>query len=328
MCTAHRRRVGSTSRALVAVLATTMCAVVLGCTPQTGHTRSPTRHTSPQTEPTRTQAQETPAPGGPPTLVGVTVQAHSGQGFRAALLAAEARYGSLQVIRYFDPSLPNPWGKLERRVGKLPVAVSFKAPPSAVIAGRYDRLLTRWFAHAPRSRRTWWSYLPEPEDAIARHLYTAEDFRSAWRHLDALAAEAHNPKLTSTLALMCYTLEPQSGRNWRDYYPGDDAVDVLAWDCYNGGHRRGEYASPQRIFGQALDLSQTLGKPWAIAETGSLLLAGDTGVGRARWITSVIDYARANHAEFVTFFDADTGENYRLLDRPSQLALARGIRNH
>jgi hypothetical protein len=327
MYTAHRRRVGFSSRVSFAVLAAAISAVVLGCTPQAGHSGEHTYQTTSRGEPTNTQARDTTAPG-PPTLVGVTIQPQLGQSFGAARLAAEARYGPLQVIRYFDPSLPNPWGKLARRVGKLPVVVSFKAPPSEVIAGRYDRLLTRWFAQAPRSRRTWWSYLPEPEDAVAQHLYTAEDFRSAWRHLDALAAEAHNPKLLSTLALMCYTLEPQSGRNWQDYYPGDDAVDVLAWDCYNRGHQRGRYAPPEEIFGRALDLSRTLGKPWAIAETGSLLLAGDSGVGRARWITSVIDYARANRAEFVTFFDADTGENYRLLDRPSQLALTEGIRSH
>jgi hypothetical protein len=259
------------------------------------------------------------------TLVGVAVQPKQGQSFRAARIAADARYGPVDVIRFFDPDLPNSWPDIRRHVGDHPVVASFKAAPSEVNAGRYDRQLRDWFVHAPRSRRTWWTYLPEPEDAIETGSYTAADFRAAWRRIDGLANQARNPKLLSTLALMCYTLSVSAGRDWRDYYPGDAYVDVMGWDCYNRGHKVGVYASPDDIFGRARDLSDRLGKPWAIAETGSLLSGGDSGPGRARWITRVVDYASSHHAQFVTFFDADTGQDYRLLDRPSQLALAKGV---
>jgi len=266
-----------------------------------------------------------PAASRAPTLVGVSVQPRAGEDYRAALAATEDRYGSVDVIRYFDPDLPNSWADIESLVGDHPVVVSFKAPPSEVLRGADDDYLRSWFAQAPRDKRTWWSYLPEPEDAVDTGSYTASDFRAAWRRIDGLATQADNPRLISTLTLMCYTLSPASGRDWHDFYPGGAYVDVMGWDCYNSGYRKRNYTAPADIFGQALRLSESLGKPWAIPETGSLLVDGDSGAGRARWITDLIDYARAHHAQFLTFFDADTGRDYRLHDKASQQALVAGI---
>ena len=47
--------------------------------------------------------------------------------------------------------------------------------------------------------RTWWSFWHEPEDDIERGGFTAEQYRAAWAHLDALETAVHNKNLRSTL---------------------------------------------------------------------------------------------------------------------------------
>ena len=258
------------------------------------------------------------------TLVGVTLQSQPGLSVTAARASALQRYGPVSVIRYYDPNLPAPWPKLRATVGDRSVAVSFKSPPSQVLSGVDDERLRSWFAAAPRDRITWWTYLPEPESDVEQGDYTASEFREAWRHVDRLATEAHNDRLRSTLTLMCYTLQPASNRNWRDFYPGGAYVDVMGWDCYNFAYRRG-YATPEQVFGPALSVSDGVRKPWAIPETGSLLAPGDSGAGRARWIADLTAYAKTNGAQFITFFDAKRLSDYRLLDTASQQALKNAV---
>lgn len=315
----NRMRVALVGAALLA------CYSLVGCQPV-----DTARSQDPELTPPSSQSPASPIDGSgvgspSPTLVGVAVQPRADELYSEARAAADARYGSVDVIRFFDPSLPEPWPKLRARIGPHPVVVSFKAAPSEILEGRHDQELMNWFNQAPRGKRTWWSYMPEPEDDIEIGSYSARAFRAAWRHVYGLATEAHNPFLHSTLTLMCFTLNPDSGRDWRDYYPGGDYVDVMAWDCYNTLSAKGLYVSPDDLFGSALGLSEHLGKPWAIAETGSVMASGDTGADRARWIAHVISYAGSKHAEFVTYFDADMAGDFRLLDRPSQRALARAI---
>ena len=267
-----------------------------------------------------------PLPSVRGTLFGLAVQPASGQSYREARIAADRRYRSLDVIRYFDPNLPQGWAKIRHAVGDHPLAISFKAPPSKVVAGRYDAQMRRWFASAPRHRTTWWSYLPEPETAVEQGEYTAAQFRAAWIHLDRLATEAGNPRLKATLTLMCYTLNPAAHRSWRDYYPGGEYVDVLAWDCYNWGADRGFYAAPATFLDRPVRLSGRLGKPWALAETGSTVVPADPA-GRAGWLSQLASYALEHEAQFVTYFDVMTRYDYRLNDAASQAAWRHAVQH-
>lgn len=260
-----------------------------------------------------------------PTLAGVSVQPSGSQSYRDARIAADQRYGGVEAIRYFDPNLPNPWTKIKSDVGNHPVIHSFRASPQAINAGRHDAQLRAWFASAPTDQVNWWSYNPEPEDEIENGQYTGAQYRAAWTRLDRLAGSG-NPKLQSTLALMCYTLNPSAKRNWRDYYVGS-AVDVMSWDCYNWGHKKGIYAEPGTSYDKVVQLTRSLGKPWAIAETGSVLVGSDTGAGRAAWLKKLGKYADDNNARFVTYFDIKTKFEYRLRDRASQAAWAAVVDN-
>jgi hypothetical protein len=74
--------------------------------------------------------------------------------------------------------------------------------------------------------------------------FTAQQFRQAWQRIAGLAMQANNARLRATLILMGWSVDSASGRNWRDYYPGRQYVDVLGWDLYNprwekGGVRAG-----------------------------------------------------------------------------------------
>jgi hypothetical protein len=195
--------------------------------------------------------------------------------------------------------------------------VSFKNDPAAILSGRHDAELRQWFADAPTDRTTHWTYWHEPEnDSVDLALY-----RQAWQHLSALADSAGNPRLRSTLILMCWTLARASGRDWRDYYPGDEAIDVMGFDCYNTGRTKGVYTDPATVLGPVRTVAQSVGKPWGIAEFGSLVVPEDGGEqGRAAWLRGMASYMKENGAAFGTYFDSSVGGDFRLHDEPSRSA--------
>lgn len=306
-----RLRPGVTSAlALLAVL-----ALASGC----ADARS-----APRADPTPS-ATVAPSPTVPahPTTCGMSFELRAGESYAEALLRVDRVAGGLELVRVFYPGLPQAWtGKLDA-AGDRPQAVSFKVPPTEILAGRHDDYLRAWFAGAPRDVVTYWTYYHEPEDQVAGGAFTAAAYRAAWTRVAGLAAEADNPRLRATLILMDYTLLPASGRTWTDYYPGPDVVDVLGWDVYDRA-ASGRYASPQVLFGPLVSASQTAGKPFAVAELGAPRLRGDGGAGRATWITRSTRYLSERGAEFVAYFDHDWrdhgGPDYRLADAPSRKA--------
>lgn len=253
-----------------------------------------------------------------PTQFGAAFQQEPGETYEEALARTDETIGPLDVVRVFYQGEPDPWP------GKAPdrhVVVSFKLEPRAVTAGLYDQAMTGWFAAAPRDQDVTWVYWHEPEDDIERGEFTAEEFRAAFAHLAGLADQAGNPRLRSALVLMSYTLRPPSGREWRDYYPGDDVVDVFAWDVYN--RRTDGYSSPEELLDRPRQVAESVGKPFAVAELGSKLAQGDDGQARAQWLLDLGDYALAHGARFVCYFDFvwnDGADDYRLDDEPSAAA--------
>jgi len=259
---------------------------------------------------------------------GGSVFARPGETYRQAFLRSQRTYGGqLGAVRVFYPGMPADWSAITANVGTTPVMVSFKAPPNEVVAGLHDAELRQWFAAAPTNRVTWWSYYHEPENDVAKERITAEIYKLAWDHVSALAKSVQNPKLRATLTLMCWTLQPASGRDWRDYYAGGAVIDVLAFDCYNFGYRTGRYLSPSKILGRAYAVAQSAGKPWGIAELGSVVVTGDNGRGRATWLRSVASYLRSHGASFGLYFDSDVGVDYRLHDRRSRRAWREIVRS-
>ncbi|HEY8474248.1 MAG TPA: DNRLRE domain-containing protein [Natronosporangium sp.] len=264
-----------------------------------------------------------PAPGGG-TLCGASWQSESsGESYQEALARLDSYYGGLESVRVFYPGLPADWpGKVD--ADGRPMVVSFKAKPADVIAGRHDERLSRWFREAPRDQDIYWSFFHEPEDNIQGGEYTADEYRRAWRHLSELASEVDNPRLYATLILMGWTVNPQSGRDWTDYFPGREYLDVIAWDLYNPGWKNNAYRPVEDIFRRVIETSREIGLPWGIAETGSGLIEGDSGEGRARWLRELTAHLSAEGALFVQYFDIDWSQegaaDYRLRDEPGKAA--------
>lgn len=254
--------------------------------------------------------------GGP--LFGGTVYERPGESYEAAFKRVSQTYGgSLGAVRMFFPGMPKSWSSITSKIGSTPVVASFRPDPGAVIAGRHDSELRQWFANAPTNRPTFWTYWHEPED----NNVNGAQYRQAWRHINNLAEKAGNPRLKSTLILMCWTLDPKSGRDWRNYYAGNDVIDVLGFDCYNGGRKRGVYRDVAGLLDPVAKLARSLGKPWGIGEFGSTVVTSDGGTqGRAQWLREYANYVRTNGGAFATYFDSVTDLDFRLTDDPSRTA--------
>ena len=240
--------------------------------------------------------------------------------WQMAVEQSDDRYGGLEVVRAFYPGLPSGWQKIPDE-SDASLVVSFKASPTEILSGASDQRLTRWFAAAPLDRDIWWVYYHEPEDNVERGDFTAEQWRAAYRHIATLANDVENPHLHNTIVLMCWTLDEASGRSFWDYFPGDDVVETIGWDCYSEPSADEAYESPEELYGSAIATSRGLGLGWGIAETGSVQASVDpTGGLRAEWLLDAGWYLAEEDAQFVAYFDSPVGGEFRLLDRPSQRA--------
>ena len=252
------------------------------------------------------------------TLPGASIAVQGGETFGQALARSDRTFGKLRMARVFFPGLPPAWHGSRADVADRTVVVSFKASPQEVNSGKYDSRLASWFASIPRDHNVYWSYFHEPEDDVEQGAFTPAAYKAAWRRIAGLADRADNPKLINTVILMCWTLDPKSGRDFDAFYPGDDVVETLGWDCYNWGAKWKRYASPQEIYGRMISKSRELGKPWGVAETGSDLVPGDSGTGRATWIRSMAGYLNGQRPEFVAYYNQVVSQgDFRLQDSPS-----------
>ncbi|MDG6107223.1 hypothetical protein Daura_31350 [Dactylosporangium aurantiacum] len=243
---------------------------------------------------------QAPAHASTPTLFGASVYQPSGQTFTQALAAADGRYGTLPVLRVFYPGAPAAWTDTKLATPGRATVVSFKYDADTVLAGTADAYLRSWFANAPRDRDIFWCFYHEPEDDIRDGAFTAASYRAAWQRIAGLADQAGNPRLFATTILMDWTVDPKSGRNWRDYYPGPAYVDVMAWDVYNFDEANSETMASHNAKRPALEVARSQGKPYAVAELGVQDHANRPAMLRdiARWMRGTAD------ARFVTYFDA------------------------
>lgn len=272
---------------------------------------------------------------------GALVKPRSGETFAQAIARQDATYGTptpMPISRVFYSGAPQPWPGNAGMSGR-PVVVSFRYAPLDVLSGRYDTTLRNWFATAP-SYDIWWSYLHEPEDNIARGEFTAADYRAAWAHIYDLSVQAapDATNLHNTLILMCYTMNPASGRNWLNYYV-PSAQAMIAFDCYNHAGKRNAYGNPANIFKPIVDWSAANPTiPWGVSEVGSTKATTDPdGSLRAAWLRSVGTWLANQHAanpdiaaQFGIYFDVvgPKGTDYRLMDANSQAAWRDVVQNY
>lgn len=256
------------------------------------------------------------------TMFGTTVQT-SGQSFGTAFNHQNATFGGLKVYRVFYSGTPTPWPG-RAGYGKRPVVVSFDVAPSTILSGRDDTAIRNWFRTAPRTFPIYYIYYHEPENNIEHGDFSPAAYKAAWQHVRNLQRQSGRMDLKATLNLMCWTAG-HSGRDWHNYYPGGDVIDLVAFDCYNAGRKNSHplYEPAANIFQKAQNLAHAMGKPWAVAELGSPRIPGDSsGNGRAAWLRSVASFLSSHGALFACYFDSRLGNSvdFRLTDGPSQSA--------
>jgi len=238
-------------------------------------------------------------------------------------------FGTVPVVRNWDThgELKSSWSEQTRGVPrKTAMVISFRYSPQQVNSGQWDAQINGFFKHSPKRRLVFWNFYHEPETPVKAHEFTPAQYRKAFRHIDRISAKYCRPNLVPTLVLMGWTADPHSGasvnglwKSWKDFYPGRRYVSVVAWDPYNSAtHVPSSYVAPRSLYSKTVRASRSVHKPWAIAETGSALVPGDSGARRARWLHRVATYSRKHSAAFVTYFNSvGGGVDFRLLDQPS-----------
>lgn len=240
-----------------------------------------------------------------------------------ALRDRDAIFGKIAAVRIWDEPLPFSWSdKRTKHLEGRTLVMSFRPKPADVLSGKHDAQLRAWFEEAPSTSTIYWNYYHEPETPIDdQRTFTADAYRKAWQHIDKIADSVCRKNMYATLVLMGWTTKPESKKSWRTYYAGDDVIDVLAFDPYNGVHDPGRdyYATPASMMDSVVKVAKEANKPWAIAEIGSRKIPSDpSGSKRASWLTQVANYSRSNGALFVTYFHSTRDGEWRLLDKPSQ----------
>ena len=204
-----------------------------------------------------------------------------------------------QVFRYYiPPTAPLAWPTSYQLAAGQTIVLSFKVPPAAILSGSHDAAILALMQSGPTDRDWYLGYWHEPEDEIRNGLFTAADYRAAFAHVAALARQV-GPHIRMTLILMNYTLLPASGRTWTDYYPGDAAVDVIAWDAYQQSPTYESPSGPAGLYRAGAQAAASVGKPWAVAETG--IGPSFTGAARTQALTAMAKAAQG--AVFCCYFN-------------------------
>lgn len=296
-------------------------AAVAGCAPTTSVVADVDAGSTTSAATTSVPTAVRPVWAGSGTLFGACVWENQGETYPEALARENEQFGPLEIIRvYLSDTDPLAAWSSPQLSSHVPMQVSFKGDPRVITGGARDAMYAAWFAAAPRDRDIYWTFFHEPDDNIARGEFSAAEYVAAWRHLKQLANRANNPRLHATLSLMNWSLYPESGRRWQDMYPGNDVIDVLAWDVNNLGSAAGRYEEPAALLTPVIAASTSVGKPWAVAEWGSALLGEDSGSERAEWMLRMGAFMRANNALYATYFNSTVGGESRLLDEPSMSA--------
>jgi hypothetical protein len=236
--------------------------------------------------------------------------------------AYRSTYEPVDMYRAFFSGAPGSWATDPKLTTGKPVNVSFKWTPATVLGGTVDDAIRTFFQTAPANLPVWWTYFHEPENEIANGDFTAADYRAAWQHIWTIAHESgvYQANVQAALILMDYTVNPASGRNWLDYYPGAAYVDVLSWDVYGFKEKDADTANDESIQTHmarvpSLAVTQAAGKAYAISEVGY-----DNPANRPAFLTGLANWARDNNTVFVEYFDEVGGlGDHRLSDTASEV---------
>ncbi len=199
--------------------------------------------------------------------------------------------------------------------------------------------INTWLAGMPTTGRALLTYHHEPEGDLS-----SKDYRRRWVTL-ARTVRAH-PNAARVTLVPIHTLYPARHKSgdayttdwtqwvgvWQQWAPFDGRTycgDLMGWDCYQEIANT-RYEDPDTFFRIPVSAAYHVGVPLAIPELGAVRVPGDTGTGRAEWITACVDHLATAGAAHVNWWHS-TGTNnadYRLSDTASQRAWLDAITVH
>lgn len=137
---------------------------------------------------------------------------------------------------------------------------------------------------------------------------SAEDAVAAWEHVREVFADEG---VEDVVWFWCVNVHAPGLAPYEPLFPGDDAVDWVAVDGYNGGDALpwGGWRTPAQVFGPSLeDLADLSDRPLAITEVGSAEEGGD----KAAWIASLFELAVERGVRAVVWFELDKEADWRV----------------
>lgn len=147
---------------------------------------------------------------------------------------------------------------------------------------------------------------------------TAADAVAAWRHVHDLFVAAG----ADVVWVWCVNVHEPGASAYAPLYPGDDVVDWIALDGYNGGTGLpwGGWRTPLEIFGTSLDDLQALSdKPAVITEVG----ASEQGGDKATWIHGLFTFVTERRVRGLVWFDVAKEADWRIDSSPAAAAAFR-----
>jgi hypothetical protein len=282
---------------------------------------------------TATATSQVPGSATLTTSVGASMIKLTGESTQQASVRYQGIYGDAShkfTPRVFLTSAPSSssWGSAVPN--DRPVVVSFKADAASIVAGTLDAQLLGFWNASPTDKPIYWSYWHEPENdyttAAAKALYIA-----AWQHLVDLQFTVNRTNLYATLILQDWTLDVDSHRNWRDWYPGAEYLRVLAWDQYAYSNNNGGLITEatKQLPGNcpSASISHGEGLFYAVGEFGCKF--EETPVipdsARATWLTQTGATMKSNGAAFITLFNSNVGGTFNINDHPSLVTAWRSV---
>jgi hypothetical protein len=256
-------------------------------------------------------------------------------GVDAAEQAARALGRKLDVVNIFtawewDRPLPTKTLEHIHELGALPAITWEPWHPAdgahqpryaleRITAGDFDAYIRQWaraaasfgqpmqirFAHEMNG--TWYPW------SVGVNGNSAADYQNAYRHVHDMFIEAGATNVQWVWSIDSAKNRPEGLTNVADYYPGDQYVDVVGIDGYNGGPTGASWDSPKDMFAGAIAVAKSVArkKPVWIYETGS----GDKRGDKAQWVTDLFAYLQRTRVTGLLWFNFNKqGEQNWLLD--------------
>ena len=148
---------------------------------------------------------------------------------------------------------------------------------------------------------------------------------AAWQHVRRVFAVEG---VDDAVWIWCVNVHTERTVPFADLFPGDDVVDWVAVDGYNGGTALpwGGWRTPREIFGASLDdLHELSERPVVITEVGS----AEQGGSKAAWIRELFELAADRDVRGLIWFEHDKETDWRMQSTPAAAAAFRdGVTLH